>query len=611
MALITAANLEEVTFTTGTGSFLLQGPGKGGKGLYSRCSNNDTARYYIHGVGPTGLPEGEWESGIGTWKTGNILERTLVEDSSNAGSKVNFSAGTKYLHVQDNASDGVTQAKSQASVSDAGNFRVPSIGLMGDQPLGITRPVRSAGSMVVGFGAGVWSSSDGVTNHTVTQGYTGFDANGVVNGIRSRTGQAEMLKVVCNNNTSTNVLLNSPGTNILQTALGGKFMLAVYLDAQPGYAPGGSVTGNIGVEITTNAAIYGNAFLCGFNSNQLREGWNFLKFVMRDPLAYQTSSPTIEYHPFGIVAGCYGNGSAANIKDAAITGIRLFTQNLGGATLYFDSIWTGWDHLAQIVLGCDAAGSDLIEHGLPRFQERGWIGYVATPARIYTSGSKLVSNWSGGSAIRPNNLTRMYDAGWEAINHSTNHLSNGALTSAAEIDYEISAVQAMYSAMGVIRGNQFYASPQSSSSRLSDAVIQNRGILLQRHARKFNVTVSPWGVDNPHHVGAIDMGSATGGGVSFANGARASGGSVAGWQTFTKLRRFVDVLEAYGDTGFPFWHGITTLGDSGSGDDLTGSNLLITKSAFDRFIAYIAEREAAGGIRVCDSIGGFYYGTGR
>ena len=162
---------------------------------------------------------------------------------------------------------------------------------------------------------------------------------------------------------------------------------------------------------------------------------------------------------------------------------------------------------------------------------------------------------------------------------------------------------------GMERGAEFYASPQSSSSRLAENVIRNRGFKLQRHARKWNVSVTPWGIDNPHHVGAIDIGNAAAGGIGTTTGT--SAGSVAGWQTLTKLRRFVDVLEAYGDTGFPFWHGITILGDSGSGENLTGDNLLMTRSAFEGFINYIAEREAAGGIRVRDGMTGFYYGVGR
>lgn len=481
----------------------------------------------------------------------------------------------------------------------------PFQGLFEGQPIGITRPVRRAGKMVAGFGSGVWSSSSEGVNHTSTQGYTGFDANGNVNGIRSRTGQAEMLKVVCNNNTGTNISINTPGTNILNAALAGKLMVVVYLESQPGYQPGGSVAGTLGLEVTTSGSTYTNALNMGWNTNQLREGWNFLKFVQRDPLAYQTSSPTTEYHPLGISAACYGNGSAANIVANPATAMRFTTTNLGGATLYFDSIWTDFDSQAQIVLGCDAAGSDLLQYGLPAMQQYGWVGYVAIPGRIYTSGSKLVSDWTSPAT----NARVCYRAGWENINHSVNHIAMNPLTAPAEIDYEVVGVQAMYANAGMLRGSEFYASPQSSSSRLSEAVIRNRGFKLQRHARKFNVCVTPWGIDNPHHVGAIDMGQATSAGVVGTTGTVAT--AVTGWQVFSKLKRFVDVLEAYGDTGFPFWHGITVLGDSGSGEDATGDNLLITKSAFEKFLAYIAQRETAGGIRVRDGCTGFYYGVGR
>ncbi|MFN4114960.1 MAG: hypothetical protein ACK4F7_00480 [Inhella sp.] len=481
----------------------------------------------------------------------------------------------------------------------------PSQGLFEGQPVGITRPVRRAGKMVAGFGSGLWTSSSEGVNHTSTQGYTGFDANGAVNGIRSRTGQAEMLRVVCNNNTATNLNLGTPGTNILTAALAGKLLLAVYVEAQPGYQAGGTVAGNIAIEVTTNANVFTNALTIGFNSNQVREGWNFLKFVQRDPQAYQTTAPTTEYHPFGITAACYGNGSAANIVANPITAIRIVTQNLNGATLYFDSIWTDFDTQAQIILGCDSAGSDLIQYGFPVIDQYSWKAYTAIPGRIYTSGSKIVSNWSSPNA----NAATLYQAGWENVNHTVNHIANGTLTAPAEIDYEVAGVQALYANSGMVRGAEFYASPQSSSSRLAEAVIRNRGFKIQRHARKFNVCVTPWGIDNPHHVGAIDIGNASAGGLSSTTGA--SAGGVAGWQTFTKLKRFVDVLEAYGDTGFPFWHGITVLGDTGSGDDLTGDNLLITRSAFQKFCDYIAEREAAGGLRVRDGFTGFYYGVGR
>jgi hypothetical protein len=112
MALIKVSNLEEVTFSTGTGDLVLSGPGRGGKGLYTRCVPGDTFRYYIHGVGSNGLPEGEWETGLGTYKANNTVERTTVENSSNNDSRVNFSAGTKYLRIEGSVADGIRESQS-------------------------------------------------------------------------------------------------------------------------------------------------------------------------------------------------------------------------------------------------------------------------------------------------------------------------------------------------------------------------------------------------------------------------------------------------------------------------------------------------------------------
>ncbi len=507
---------------------------------------------------------------------------------------------------QDPTTGGLVGAGGRTLLPDAvvgSSIVVPSIGLLDGQPIGITRPVRSAGKLVAWFGTGMWTRSVGTA--TFTEGVTGFDASGNVTGVRSRTGQQSMVTLAPSDNTISRLQISTPGTNILTPALAGKIGIWVHVATQPGYQVGGTLTGALDIEMTTSGTAYANALVAGFNSNQLREGWNFLKFVQRDPLAYQSASPTTEYHPFGISAACYGTGANANIVANPITDIRINVQNFSGATLTFDSLWTGFDSLAQIVLGCDAAGNDLLQYGSPVVKQYGWRAYVAIPGRIWASGSTVLADWTSPAT----NAATLYAAGWENINHSANHLAVGTLASAALVDYEVAAVQAMYASAGLQRGGEFYASPLSSSSRLSENVIRNRGFKVQRHARKWNVSVTPWGIDNPHHVGAIDFGNAAAGGISSTTGA--SSGSVAGWQTITKLRRFVDVLIAYGDTGFPFWHGITTLGDSGSGEDLTGDNLLITKSAFGAFLAYIAEKESAGQMRVRDGMTGFYYGVGR
>ncbi|HEV7345766.1 MAG TPA: hypothetical protein VGN60_09080 [Devosia sp.] len=481
---------------------------------------------------------------------------------------------------------------------------------------GLLRPVISAGKLVVGFGTGIWLNPSAAP---IAEGHTGYDASGDVTGVVSRTGQPEMLVWEPASDAVLEINLGNVATaasKLRTAALGGNFGLWVHVASQPGYEPSGSLKGSIAITLTTDTGTgsNANALTVSYNINQVREGWNFLKFVQRNPAAYVAGSGETEYHPFGVAAGSFGTGGASDILNSPITGLKIGVSNFGGATLTFDSFVTGISSGAQIVLGCDAGGADLVDDALPLFQSYGWTGYTAVPARIWDgTESRIMPDLTVPSLSR---IQETYAAGWENINHTTNHLPGAItspkmaeLTSAGEIAYELEHVKGLYAAKGLARGVEFYASPQSSSSRLTEKVIAGLDFIAQRHARKPNVSVTPWGVDNLHHLGSSDIGSAAAAGVSSVTSGVAS--SVVGWQVFSKIKRMVDVIEAYGDTWFPFWHGITHLGDSGSGEDLTGDNLLMTYSAFQMTLDYIAEREAAGGLRVRDGFTGWYYGVGR
>lgn len=78
--------IKETSTSTGTSTFTLSGAVTGyvafTNGTYKYCIVNNT--------------ETEWEVGEGTVASG-VLTRTTIEASSNAGSAVNFSAGTKYV----------------------------------------------------------------------------------------------------------------------------------------------------------------------------------------------------------------------------------------------------------------------------------------------------------------------------------------------------------------------------------------------------------------------------------------------------------------------------------------------------------------------------------
>ena len=94
MALVLADRVKETTTTTGTGTVTLLGASNGFQS-FAAVGNANTTYYCI--AAQTGT---EWEVGIGTYTSvGTTLARTTVLASSNAGSLVTFSAGTKDVFV--------------------------------------------------------------------------------------------------------------------------------------------------------------------------------------------------------------------------------------------------------------------------------------------------------------------------------------------------------------------------------------------------------------------------------------------------------------------------------------------------------------------------------
>jgi hypothetical protein len=94
MALVVKDRVKVTSTTTGTGTFTL-GSAVSGFQDFSVIGDGNTTYYTIVGVGTS-----EWEVGIGTYTaSGTTLSRDTILESSNAGSAVNFSAGTKDVFV--------------------------------------------------------------------------------------------------------------------------------------------------------------------------------------------------------------------------------------------------------------------------------------------------------------------------------------------------------------------------------------------------------------------------------------------------------------------------------------------------------------------------------
>lgn len=468
-----------------------------------------------------------------------------------------------------------------------------------DQPSSITKPVKKAGDVVCVFHSGIWSASTNAP--TLTQGVTGYDAAGAVTGVTPRT-QKEMLLVVPTTNSASRIVMATPSTNIIKKTLNGRFGLWVYVDY-----PSGAVSTNMSISVNfstapgaTNEA---NAGIFGWSSTAIRQGWNFLTFVMRDPAAYVPGSGVAETQFNGFSFTGYGTGANNNIKDNDITFFNIDIGNGNGHSVYFDSVITNFDAQPQIILGCDA-GPNLNEIAIPLFASYGWTGYVAIPYRVWTSGSKIVSNMS---SFFSDQISGPLEAGWDVINHTLNHFDMTTASGGGEIKYEMQGVSAWYAQQGAVKGNEFYASPGSKSNKLTSTVIAGLGYKLQRNTVHQCNYVTAWGVDELTEIGSLDWGSATNPRMALITGGVKS--DLIGWQTFTRMKSLVDLAIDYGCAIFPFWHGITTVGDDGSGEGLTGDNLLMYASAFNKICEYIKEKEDAGLLTVCNGMTEFYYGA--
>jgi hypothetical protein len=95
MAKILADRVLEGSTTTGTGAYTLDGAIAGYQAASTVCANGDTFDYFVEQINDSGVPTGAWETGTGTWYTGNILMRSAVHGSSNSGAAVSWSAGKK------------------------------------------------------------------------------------------------------------------------------------------------------------------------------------------------------------------------------------------------------------------------------------------------------------------------------------------------------------------------------------------------------------------------------------------------------------------------------------------------------------------------------------
>jgi hypothetical protein len=94
MAFVIADRVRETSTSTGTGNFTLGGAVTGYQTFASVLATADTTYYTIADQGGA-----NWEVGIGTFTSPSTLARTTILSSSNGGSVVTFTSGTKDVFI--------------------------------------------------------------------------------------------------------------------------------------------------------------------------------------------------------------------------------------------------------------------------------------------------------------------------------------------------------------------------------------------------------------------------------------------------------------------------------------------------------------------------------
>ena len=250
MALVVKDRVKETTTTTGTGTYTLDGAVTGFQSFGVIGDGNTTYYAVTNGT--------DWEVGLGTYTaSGTTLARTTIFESSNAGSAVNWGAGSKDIFVTYPAERSMYVDGTTITPATAASLAVLSGGtgqtsytdgqlLIGNS----TGNTLSKATLTAGTGITVTNGAGSITVSAINNGtVTSVGGTGTVNGI-TLTGTVTSSGNLTLGGTLTGVNLTTQVTGTLPVANGGTGITAFGTGVAT--ALGQNVSGSGSIALTTS-----------------------------------------------------------------------------------------------------------------------------------------------------------------------------------------------------------------------------------------------------------------------------------------------------------------------------------------------------------------------
>ena len=322
MALVLADRVKETTSTTGTGTVTLLGASTGFQS-FAAVGNANTTYYTI-----AGQTTAEWEVGIGTYTaSGTTLSRDTVLSSSNSGSLVDFTAGTKDVFVTYPSSRSVYANGTTLTASNSSVLPITSGGtgeITRQAAMDALAGAVTSGSYLRGNGADVVMAT--------------IQAGDVPTLNQNTTGNATTAT------TATNLAGGSAGTIPYQSAAGTTAMLAAgtagFLLQANGAAAPTWVTAPVANNGTLTLAVSGTG-LSGSQTFTANQATNATFTVVSNATNANTGSTIVARDASGnfsagtITATLSGNATTATTAttaNATATGNNFQMNSLGVGT---------------------------------------------------------------------------------------------------------------------------------------------------------------------------------------------------------------------------------------------------------------------------------------